>query len=171
MLDRIDRHEGWSGQFRAPLASDIQLGWQYDSTTDEYKKQIEASNVNVLSPRWLFVGSTGLTTNNTDASLVSWAHAKGKKVWVLAGNHSDSKATHTMLSQADVRKKTVSQLVAAIKSSGADGLNIDFENVAAADRGDLTQFAMRAIRWAQGYSRYAVYRPVSRCGQRLDCSL
>ncbi|MGU3472638.1 S-layer homology domain-containing protein [Paenibacillus sp. D51F] len=140
LLDRIRSHAVWSQQFEAEPAAPVQMGWQYGSTTEQFKQQALSSGINTLSPRWLFVGPQGLSSDASDAKLVQWAHSKGKKVWVMVGNRSRQEDTHTLLSQPASRSAAVKQLAASIRASGADGINLDFENVASEDRQSLTLF-------------------------------
>jgi spore germination protein len=77
------------------------------------------------------LGKSGAVTDSTDASLVTWAKKNNKQVWAMVGNRSDQEATHQMLSSATARNTAVNQLAAVVSKYGLDGLNIDFENVAA----------------------------------------
>ena len=54
MLDAILQKKEWSQQLGNADSLGIQLGWQYNSTTAEFKKQVEQSEVNTLVPRWFF---------------------------------------------------------------------------------------------------------------------
>ena len=60
----------------------IQLGWQYASTTAEFKEYVNKSNINTIVPRWLFLDKDGLTNNGIDKDLIDWAHRNGKRIWV-----------------------------------------------------------------------------------------
>ncbi|MGK9252154.1 S-layer homology domain-containing protein [Paenibacillus humicus] len=140
LLDRIRNRAEWSQQFETEPEAPVQMGWQYNSTTEQFKQQASSSGINTLSPRWLFVGPKGLSSDSSDAKLVQWAHSKGKKVWVMVGNRSRQADTHALLSQSASRSAAVKQLAASISASGADGINLDFENVAPEDRQNMTQF-------------------------------
>jgi len=140
LIDRVLRRESWSSQFSASTADTIQLGWQYGQTTAQFQKQVASSSVNTLSPRWYFLSDSGTMSDSTDSSLVAWAHARGKKVWAMVGNRSDQAATSRMLGSAGPRQAFASQLAAAVKRNGLDGLNVDFENVAPEDRAVFTLF-------------------------------
>lgn len=58
----------------------------------------------------------------------------------MVGNRSDQEATHQILLSTTARNTAVNQLAALVSKYGLDGLNIDFENVAAEDRVYLTSF-------------------------------
>ncbi|MFC5700270.1 S-layer homology domain-containing protein [Cohnella faecalis] len=151
LLDKVLQRNAWSAQFQAAPAASIQLGWQYGQTTVQFERQVAQSNVNTLSPRWFFLGQAGTLEDSADAPLVAWAHAQGKKVWAMVGNHSDPSLTGKTISDATQRKIFIQALADAVRKYGLDGLNIDFENVSPQDRNGMTLFvselaaALRAI--------------------------
>ncbi|MGG1389083.1 glycosyl hydrolase family 18 protein [Brevibacillus brevis] len=118
----------------------VSLGWQYQSTTEEFIAHVKKSGVNTLSPRWYFLQKDGTISDFTDASLVHWAHANGKQVWPLFGNKFDTAATHAMLSDAKKRKAAVQKLASFIDKYQLDGINVDFEGFSPADRNNFTLF-------------------------------
>ncbi|MFC3800252.1 S-layer homology domain-containing protein [Cohnella sp. GCM10012308] len=140
MLDRIWSYPGWSAKIQAAPNAPIQLGWQYGQSTAEYEKEVLSSGINTLSPRSFFLDKSGSVSDNANASLISWAHGKGKQVWAMVGNRSDQAATHTMLADAKRRSAFVQQLAALVRQYGLDGLNVDFENMAPSDRQTFTLF-------------------------------
>lgn len=140
LIDRVLQNNSWAAELAAAPAERIMIGWQFGQTTAQYESNVLKSNVNTLSPRWYFVGKTGTVTDTTDSALVTWAKKHDKQVWAMVGNRSDQEATHQMLSNSTARNAAVTQLTALVKKYGLGGLNIDFENVAPADRASLTSF-------------------------------
>jgi spore germination protein YaaH len=141
LLDNIVRLSGWMPQIQAPSKPNIRLAWQYGLTTAQFEQQVQLANVNTLSPRWYFLEPSGIErTTNYDAELTKWAHRNGYSVWAMVGNHFDRDATHDHLSDAKLRAAAVSALTNEVQQNGLDGLNIDFENVAPADRSAFTSF-------------------------------
>ncbi|MFD2332847.1 S-layer homology domain-containing protein [Cohnella sp. GCM10020058] len=140
LLDRIWSYPGWSAEIQAALKTPIQLGWQYGQSTAQYEKEVLSSGINTLSPRSFFLDKSGTVSDSTDASLIAWAHGKGKKVWSMVGNRSDQAATHAMLADAGRRSAFVQQLASLVRQYGLDGINIDFENMAPGDRQTFTAF-------------------------------
>lgn len=140
LLDRIWSYPGWAKEIQAAPEVPIQLGWQYGQSTAQYEKEVLASGINTLSPRSFFLDKSGTVSDYTDASLVAWAHSKGKQVWTMVGNRSDQAATHAMLSDAGRRSAFALQLAGLVRQYGLDGLNIDFENMAPGDRQSFTAF-------------------------------
>nr|WP_255570382.1 S-layer homology domain-containing protein [Cohnella sp. CFH 77786] len=140
MMDNILQRSGWTSQIRSKTDMKIQLGWQYGQTTEQFQNEVLSSNVNTLSPRWYFLGKAGMSNTSVDASLLTWAHQHGKKVWAMVGNRSNRQTTHDMLSDAAKRNAVVTYLANEVKNKGIDGLNIDFENVDPQDRSTFAQF-------------------------------
>lgn len=140
MLDAILQKKEWSQQLGNADSLGIQLGWQYNSTTAEFKKQVEQSKVNTLVPRWFFLNSSMQITDHTDSTLLTWATSTNREVWPLLGNRSDAAMTHQMLSSSANRTSVVSQVTAFVKKYKLDGINVDFENVLPADRAGMTAF-------------------------------
>ncbi|OMF00243.1 glycoside hydrolase [Paenibacillus amylolyticus] len=140
MLDAILQKKTWSEQLQRGDELGVQLGWQYNSTTTEFKKQVEQSEVNTLVPRWFFLNSSMKVTDHADPALISWASATERQLWPLLGNRSDSAITHQMLSSSANRATVISQVAAYVKTYKLDGINVDFENVDPADREGLTAF-------------------------------
>ncbi|MCW3792000.1 S-layer homology domain-containing protein [Paenibacillus sp. LS1] len=140
MLDAILQKKTWSEQLQRGDELGVQLGWQYNSTTAEFKKQVEQSEVNTLVPRWFFLNSSMKVTDHADPALISWASATDRQLWPLLGNRSDPALTHQMLSSSVNRAAVISQVAAYVKTYKLDGINVDFENVDPADREGLTAF-------------------------------
>lgn len=140
VLAGVLEQEEWAAELADKPNERIVLGWQYGQTTAQYENAIVQSNVNTLSPRWYFVGSTGAVEDYTDTKLVTWAKSNNKKIWAMTGNRSDQEATHLLLSSPDASSAAINGLAALVDKHGLDGLNIDFENVAPADRNYLTAF-------------------------------
>ncbi|KEO81997.1 S-layer homology domain-containing protein [Tumebacillus flagellatus] len=127
----------------ASAASDdlIQLGWQFAETDTAFEQKVASSGtVNTLSPRWFFLQENYKVNQYVNPSMVEWAHQRGKKVWPLVGNHFNSELTHLYLSQPDKRAKLVQDLIGFADTYHLDGLNIDFEGVAPADRTSYSAF-------------------------------
>lgn len=141
LMNQAWTRSGWSDQLLAsPTTPNIQLGWQYGQTSEQFEGQVLQSNVNTLSPRWFFLGDSGMLENEADASLVVWAHTHGKQVWAMVGNHSDSVSTHEMLWDSSLRRSFIQKLSLLAKQYSLDGLNIDFENMLPEDRDSFTTF-------------------------------
>ena len=116
----------------------ISLGWQYRSTTEEYIAQVKQSNVNTLSPRWYFLRDDGSVSDNTDTSLVQWAHKNGKEVWPMFGNRFDAETTHAVLADAGKRREIVHTIASYVDRYELDGINVDFEGFSVRDRDSFT---------------------------------
>ena len=88
--------------------------------------------LNVVSPTWFWLtdndGSLGSVANSDYSDA---AHDMGLEVWALVSNfHSGADVdTYEVLAYTSKRRALVSNLVATALSYGADGINVDFENM------------------------------------------
>ncbi|GAB7387010.1 hypothetical protein BSNK01_08460 [Bacillaceae bacterium] len=137
---RILNNAGWSKQFATKPVSQIQLGWIYNQTVEQFKRNSEASIVNTISPRWFFLTGPDRIMDHADPSLVAWARQSNKKVWAMVGNRFDRQATHQFLTQKALRDFLIRQLADGVKKYQLDGLSIDFENLDPADRNAYSSF-------------------------------
>lgn len=146
VMDRLLQNPTWSAKLSTPARPSIQIGWQYDQTDAQFKQSILHSNINVLSPRWFFLTKEGSVTNESEASLVSWAKQQGKQVWPLFGNRFDQEATHTLLTSKAKSSELIARVVNSAMQTGVQGINLDFENVAPEDREAFTSFVAEFAR-------------------------
>lgn len=88
------------------------------------------SGVNVISPTWFYLQDTsGNIADISSAEYVNAAHEKGMQVWGLIDNFTADVSTTETLSQLSSRQNIISQLMAAAKNVGLDGINVDFETL------------------------------------------
>lgn len=121
----------------------IQLGWQYNQSTEEYEHSVMNSNINTLSPRWFYTEKNGQMMNYADHNLLDWADKHNKQLWPMLGNHSDASLTHDLLSSPSKVTALMQQITTAVYDYGLDGIVMDFENVNAEDRQQLTAFVRK----------------------------
>lgn len=140
MLDAILQKNAWAAQFKQKQAHGIQLGWQYNSSTAEFMKQVQQSPVNTLVPRWFFLNGDMSVSNHVNSTLISWASRTDRKLWPLLGNRSNKETTHQMLSSSANREAVVKQVTSFVKTYKLGGINVDFENVDPSDREGFTAF-------------------------------
>ncbi|MCU6711904.1 S-layer homology domain-containing protein [Paenibacillus sp. J5C_2022] len=147
LMDRVLQNDSWASELEKKPIERIMLGWQYGQTMEQYTDNILHSNVNTLSPRWYFLDKTGTMTDLTDAKLIAWGKNNNKPIWPMVGNRSDQETTHFILTNTTARNKVINQLADMVKTYELEGLNIDFENVAPADRQSFTTFiALLAVK-------------------------
>ena len=88
------------------------------------------SGVNVISPTWFYLQDTsGNIADISSAEYVNAAHEKGMQVWGLIDNFTADVSTTETLTQLSSRQNIISQLMAAAKNVGLDGINVDFETL------------------------------------------
>lgn len=110
----------------------VSIAWLYGGSSADYRAQIERMpGLTVASPTWWYLdeadpGGLGLAT---DDELVTWAQDRGLAVWPLLGNHIDPDLTDQVLRDPALRQRLVDGVVAEVRRSGVDGVNVDFENL------------------------------------------
>jgi spore germination protein YaaH len=129
-------------RIRQSFNGKINVVWDHVSGSSGSKFSEKAiSGLDVISPTWFSVVSeAGLVDNHADMQYVRDAHEKKYKVWALLNNSFDSTLTHKILESEKAQQNIVRQVVLYASIYNLDGINIDFENIANADKDRLTQF-------------------------------
>ena len=102
-----------------------------------------ATSLNVISPTWFAVtGNDGSIRSFASSSYVNTAHNNGIEVWALLDNFTGGVdfTTGEVLSHASSRAALIENVVSACTAAGVDGLNLDFEMVAAEDGQSFVEF-------------------------------
>ncbi|MFX3616284.1 MAG: glycosyl hydrolase family 18 protein [Sporolactobacillus sp.] len=115
----------------------VTFGWVSGTTVqaENYQK------LQIVSPYLAELdSSTPVKPVLTRQKIVSW-HEKGLKVWgrVDLDNQTASGA-HDYLTSPEIMNEDIAQLKAYVSGNHLDGLNIDIENVRAADRSSFLSF-------------------------------
>ena len=103
------------------------------ASNDALGRSIEGiSGVNVIAPTWFFLdGEDGSVRSLASRTYVETAHAAGLKVFAVFndfdGSVASAKATAAALSSDTGRTRIVDAVMEGIRTSGADGLNLDVE--------------------------------------------
>lgn len=99
--------------------------------------------VNVISPTsfWLTDNEGNFKSVLTE-NYVEAAHSMGADVWVLLSNfhYGDDVDLEEVLSYTQKRAYLIQNLIAEVISKGADGINVDFENVSSSCSPHYIQF-------------------------------
>ncbi len=140
LLYRVHAHKTWMNEIDKEAKPKIQIGWQYGQTREQYEHSILQSNVNVLSPRWLFLEKGGKLRDYADPSLITWAKQHDKAIWAMLGNGFDMEATHELLSSSAETASFIQSLITFVQGYGLQGINLDFENIHPEDRPYFTRF-------------------------------
>ncbi|MGB2938688.1 MAG: glycosyl hydrolase family 18 protein [Candidatus Dormiibacterota bacterium] len=117
-----------------------------------------ARQVSVLTPAFYSVDSAGALHSNIDSGALSIARQNGVEVQPLVTNQDfDAAGGHQLLANPDLVMPVAEQLVAQAKANGYSGYQLDFENIAAADRDLLSAFSNAlAARLKDGGLGYSV---------------
>jgi spore germination protein YaaH len=104
-----------------------------------------ADRISIVSPQVFSIDSLGVIWGSVDPRVVARAREKHVKIVPLVMNPGfDQPTIHHILTTADVRQRTVENLVALCTRNHFDGLQFDIENVNVADRDAFTSFIREA---------------------------
>lgn len=104
------------------------------------------SSIGTIAPFWATLNRDASVADrggNDHASVVRFAQNNSVTTLLLVNNEKGTgsqKPVHTVLSSPSLRKKAIDNLEAYIKKYHMDGINIDFEEVPASDRDNLSTF-------------------------------
>lgn len=112
----------------------INLGWHAiytmagNDTFDEYTAGTKG--LNVISPTWFsLTDNEGNYTSFASSSYVNKAHNSGMEVWALVDNLSQEVSTYEIMSYTSKRERLEQNLISEVLAVGADGINLDFEQI------------------------------------------
>lgn len=124
----------------------INLVWDYYS---EYASAPDRSGtsingVNVVSPAFFSLVSKGNGTINTNVSqeYINWARINNYEVWAMFSNNSYQETTSGVLNSYEKRTKVINSIVNLAIEYELDGINLDFENMATADKDMFSRFVI-----------------------------
>lgn len=110
--------------------------WVPDNDTSPYWTLADHSDaLTAIAPTWLSFDKDGNFQNSADARTVRFAKSRGLVVTPLVANQGFKPETaRPVFADAAAVKKSVALLLKAVTDLGADGINVDIEGVAPADR-------------------------------------
>ncbi|MBR5360165.1 MAG: SH3 domain-containing protein, partial [Lachnospiraceae bacterium] len=112
----------------------INLAWHAiytQSGNDSFEEYTSGTKgINVISPTWFsLTDNDGNFTSFADSSYVNRAHSQGMEVWALLDNFNTSVNTAELMSYTSKREKLINNLISELLRVGADGINLDFEQI------------------------------------------
>ncbi|SFE60781.1 Spore germination protein YaaH [Paenibacillus algorifonticola] len=120
----------------------IYMGWNGSSNSQTILGHVAGTQgLDIDSPTWFELGdASGKLNDMSDAATASTLKAQGVLVMPLLHNQFDRKMTSAFLADPAAQAAFINSLVAKLESLRVYGLNIDFEEVAGADRASYTAF-------------------------------
>lgn len=111
------------------------------------------SYLNRISTMTFTVTPSGGVSGLAPSDGVRLAASKGIISFAAITNNFDSNLAHSVLSSSTARGTLITNLVNLVKSNGYQGVNVDFENMLAADRPYFSQFVrdLGAVLRGNGY--------------------
>ena len=133
-----------------PVANKEVIGFYaewWGNDTSSYNDMVKhKAAIATIAPFWATLNKDASVSDrggNDHAAVVSYAKANGVQTLLLVNNEKSTgavKPVHSVLSSPALRQKAIDNLEAYIKKYRMDGINIDFEEVPAGDRDNLTAF-------------------------------
>lgn len=88
------------------------------------------SGIDVVSPTWFYINSeTGTFDSLASAAYVENAHAKGLQVWALVEDMTNDFDEYALFASSTNRRAFIDNLITATMEVGADGINVDCEEI------------------------------------------
>ena len=116
--------------------------WAAQGGSDLKSAMSGVSGVNVVCPTWFrFKDNEGSVTNLSNKNYVDKAHELGLQVWaMLTDLDTEDIDLYTILSSSEARAAIIDTMVSTVVECGADGINVDVENVKTASGEHFVQF-------------------------------
>lgn len=96
------------------------------------EKLASVKGLNVISPTWFFLSdSEGAVISLADSAYVETCHNLGIQVWALVENITYDVNEYSVLSRYSSRQRVIDTLISECLRYGIDGINVDFEQLAA----------------------------------------
>lgn len=118
------------------------LGWNGSSAVSTIMSHVSnTQGLDFDSPTWFeLTAADGTMADNSDASVVKTLKERGIQVTPLVHNGFNRKLTSEFLRNGAAQTKFINALVGRLSALGVYGVNLDFEEVAGADRALYTSF-------------------------------
>src|SRR5581483_23458 len=123
----------------------ITLGWNYGAGTTTYMGlDSHAPGMNTVSPAWWMLRRNGTIADDGSRAFSTWAHGRGMRVWPMFTNGLDQTSSRRAMTDAALRARVIGQMRDLARRYGADGINIDWENLATPDKNLFSAFVKQA---------------------------
>jgi spore germination protein YaaH len=86
----------------------------------------------------------GSVSDRSDPAYAHWAHSRGLRVWPLFTNDLDRKTSHEVFTDSALRSALIARVAALALHDGADGVNVDWEDLPTADKDGFSAFVREA---------------------------
>ncbi|HEY3426640.1 MAG TPA: glycosyl hydrolase family 18 protein, partial [Negativicutes bacterium] len=120
--------------------------WSETDTASYSDLKNHLDSIATIAPFWSTLHGDGTVTDRggkDHASVIKYAHNNKVTALLMVNNANQSNPNsgiHAVLADSSIRKTAIDNLEAYIKKYSLDGINIDFEQVPASDRANLTAF-------------------------------
>ncbi len=128
------------------LGAPVSMLWHQTTNTDENDEIGSLLNsvhgVNVMSPTWFYMNDNeGGLADLSSTSYIQTCHDRGLSVWPLVSNLENSEVDDNyVLSHTSLRRQLEENIIQKYTAVGADGINLDFEQIEPEYGEDYVQF-------------------------------
>jgi spore germination protein len=112
----------------------------------------------------------GSVTGGTPAADLTTAKSKNINTYAVIQNHFEPDLTRKVLSDAALRQKTINNILTLTQTYGYKGINIDFENMYAADRQLFTSFLKELTPLARSKNVEVMVSVTAKTNECMTCS-
>lgn len=133
------------------------LGYYYNPGNDPSGfASLEAyrSKLTGIVPFWYTIHRTGAITGAADPQVMRFAEKNHLWVFALIQNMNGSAVYHALLNDPVAARQAIDQMLSLCESEGFDGVNLDFEGIAPADRQAYTNFVAALSQQLHAYGYY-----------------
>jgi len=137
MLKNADGRTIWS------YAKDfIYMGWNGSSAVSTIRNHVSnTQGLDITSPTWYtLLDASGKLNDSSNAALVAEYAKKGIEIIPLVHNEFDKEVTSKFLADQKAQQTFIDALMKSLVKLKVNGVNLDFENIAASDRKAFTSF-------------------------------
>lgn len=102
--------------------------------------------INELSPFWFYLNTAGGVSGATgtgDANVINTARTQNQLILPTISNAFDGERVIKVIRDPGKKNALIDNIVALVMQGNYDGIDIDFENVPATDRGNFTAFVQQ----------------------------
>lgn len=138
------------------LPSGMVLGYLYDPSANAGTPALLSHYLPALTgiiPFWYAIQSNGDVSGRTDPEVMRWARQHHVWTFALVQNMAGSPVFARLLGDPVARRRAIANMLTLVEANGFNGVNLDWEGIAAADRTAFSGFVrqLASVMHRHGY--------------------
>lgn len=139
-----------------PLPAGLVLGYFYAPGNPPNAVATLQKYANVLTgiiPFWYSIDASGMLSGSTDPAVQRWTAAHHLLTFALVQSSEGQAVFGPLLNSASARTRAIANLLTLVEANDFNGVNLDWEGIAPADRHQFTTFVQQlaVVFHRQGY--------------------